>query len=74
MGYLELVTTLAHIIRVKRSICLLSCLLLNNFDSCLWALRPLHTVGREYPLAGLQLQHHPLHTAEQLPDRVSRQH
>lgn len=32
--------------------------------SHLWVLRPLHTVGREYPLAGAQLQHPPLHTAE----------
>lgn len=72
MGYLELVTTLAHIIRVKRSICLSPCLLLNSFDCCLWALGPLHIVGREYPAAGVQLQHHPLHTAEQLPDKESK--
>lgn len=71
-GYLGLVSTLTCIIRVKRSNCLLSCLLLNSFDSHLWALRPLHTVGREYPAAGAQLQHPPLHTAELQHDKESK--
>lgn len=71
-GYLELVTTLACIIRVKRSICLLSCLLLNSFDSHLWALRLLHTVRQEYPLWREQFQHPPLHTAELLHDKESK--
>lgn len=68
----ELVTTLACIIRVKRSICLLSCLLVNSFDSRLWALRSLYTVAREYPLAEEQLQHPPLHTTELLHDKESK--
>lgn len=66
-GCLELVTTLARIIKVKRSICLLS-----SSDSHFWALRQLQPVGREYPLAGAQLQHPPLHTAELLLDKDSK--
>lgn len=68
----ELVITLVCIIRVKKSICLLSCLLLNSFDSHLWTLRSLYTVAREYPLAGEQLQHPPLHTTELLHDKESK--